>query len=218
MLTEEEKKKFIEAYKKTGCVFSTSCGEACVNALAVQRARVSDELFNEALEQLKAEKDADLQSAIIEASVDAELANPTKEEEKQIYDFITNFADNNWNIAATAKKIGIKPSLVRKWRKNYPEFDEAIQELKEDEIDYVESRLFDFIGKDNKIGAICTMFYLKTQGQSRGYIETRKVESTVREIKDKRSIDAIYEAAKKIGIAPNKVIDINPTEQIPEKT
>ncbi len=217
MLSIEEKKDFIKSYKKNKCVFSTACRETNLNPTDIQKERVEDPLFNEALTQMSTERDSNLQGAIIQAGIDSEneVLNPTEEEERQIYEFLKNFRENKWNIAKTAESVGIKPSTVRKWRKKYQEFDETIKQLKEDEIDYVEDRLFDFIEKDNKMGAVCTMFYLKTQGQDRGWVETRKVDTTVREIKDRRAIDAILAAAKKIGIQ-QEAIDVTPVEDQPQ--
>ena len=73
------------------------------------------------------------------------------------------------NITAACMKAGIKSrNTVYEWmKKEY--FKEAVDAINEASIDYVESKLMTAIQQDN-ITAI--IFYLKTKGKKRGYIES----------------------------------------------
>ena len=73
------------------------------------------------------------------------------------------------NITAACMKAGIKSrNTVYEWMKK-EDFKAAVDAINEASIDYVESKLMTAIQQDN-ITAI--IFYLKTKGKKRGYVET----------------------------------------------
>ena len=86
-------------------------------------------------------------------------------------------------LAAYGKSLGVmKPAcemtnMCRKtiweWRKKYPEFDEACHECEETAVDFVETKLYKLI---NDGAEASTIFYLKTKGRKRGYVEKHDID------------------------------------------
>lgn len=86
-------------------------------------------------------------------------------------------------LAAYEKSLGVmKPAcemtnMCRKtiweWRKKYPEFDEACHECEETAVDFVETKLYKLI---NDGAEASTIFYLKTKGRKRGYVEKHDID------------------------------------------
>jgi hypothetical protein len=86
-------------------------------------------------------------------------------------------------IAALKSHLGIVESacnavgVSRNWHhenmRSDPDYKAAVDELKEVALDFVESRLFKNI---NSGDVTSTIFYLKTKGKSRGYIERQEIE------------------------------------------
>lgn len=57
------------------------------------------------------------------------------------------------------------------WMKTDPKFKEEVDEIADVALDFAESKLFQAMKKES-IGAVtATIFYLKTKGKKRGYIE-----------------------------------------------
>ena len=74
-------------------------------------------------------------------------------------------------VMAASKKTGISRATHYHWYKTDPEYKSNIDDIKEDAIDFVESSLFEQI-KDGNTTA--TIFYLKTIGKERGYVERQE--------------------------------------------
>lgn len=77
------------------------------------------------------------------------------------------------NVAGACAKIKVSRQTYYNWMKN-PEFAEAVEEVNESNLDYAESKLLSLIRQENPTAII---FYLKTKGKKRGYIE--RVENEV---------------------------------------
>lgn len=92
--------------------------------------------------------------------------------EKKKMDFLEAFSNKANNVSLTCKSIGIRRSTFYKWLKEDEEFKEDILEMDEGDIDMAESALKRQI-KDGNITAI--IFYLKTKGKSRGYVERQEL-------------------------------------------
>lgn len=75
-------------------------------------------------------------------------------------------------VHPACKQAGLSRTQFYQWKKDDPEFAKAVKEIKEVAIDFAESKLHQQI-KDNNTTA--TIFFLKTQGKNRGYIETSEV-------------------------------------------
>jgi len=73
------------------------------------------------------------------------------------------------SVTATEKLTGIHRNNYYLWREVDDEFRVACDEIRDIAIDYVEGKLMKHIKQDNLTAII---FYLKTQGKSRGYVET----------------------------------------------
>ncbi len=72
-------------------------------------------------------------------------------------------------VTPACKIIGINRSTYYDWYHDDPAFKSQADDISEIAIDFAESKLHKMIGKDN-IQAI--IFYLRTKGKMRGYIET----------------------------------------------
>jgi hypothetical protein len=74
-------------------------------------------------------------------------------------------------VAVACKEVGICRQTHYDWYKNDPEYKTAVDDISEDAIDFAESMLYRQIeAKDTT----ATIFYLKTKGKSRGYIERQE--------------------------------------------
>lgn len=74
--------------------------------------------------------------------------------------------------ALAAERLGCSVSTLYNYAERYPAVRRALRHQKEKRIDLVEAKLWAAIHEGN-ISA--TIFYLKTQGKSRGYIERQEV-------------------------------------------
>ena len=82
--------------------------------------------------------------------------------------FLKLFHNKGSNIAATCEAIGVHRNSYYYWMDTDPEFKEAVSQVEESLIDWVESKLVKKI-EDGDVHAIT--FFLKTKGKSRGYAE-----------------------------------------------
>lgn len=80
------------------------------------------------------------------------------------------------NISAACLQCNIARRTYYRWLEDDPKFAEEVRIIEEGNIDYVESKLFEQIRHGNVTAQI---FYLKTKGRSRGYIEGYEVDSHV---------------------------------------
>jgi len=71
-------------------------------------------------------------------------------------------------VSDACKSVGISRGTYYKYLNDDSEFKQAIDEIEGVVLDYVESELFKKI-KSGDTG--CIIFYLKTKGKKRGYIE-----------------------------------------------
>jgi hypothetical protein len=74
-------------------------------------------------------------------------------------------------VSKAAEKLGCAVKTIYNYRDKHPTVAQAMQDIKEDRTDFVESRMLSRIkeGSDTMI-----IFYLKTQAKDRGYIERRE--------------------------------------------
>lgn len=76
-------------------------------------------------------------------------------------------------ISTACKSISMPRSTFYNWMNADPEFKDAVEELQEYTLDVVESELHKQIKKGDTTAII---FYLKTKGKKRGYIERQEVD------------------------------------------
>ncbi len=74
---------------------------------------------------------------------------------------------NFGNVTLTCDAIGISRFEVYKWRKDDPEFNNAVEEINEVSLDMVEGVMMKAILEDGNARLI--MFYLNSKGKKRGY-------------------------------------------------
>lgn len=80
------------------------------------------------------------------------------------------------NISATCKSLNIDRQTFYNRRKKSKSLDEALSQVEESLIDFAESKLMSAIQDDNLTAII---FYLKTKGKKRGYIEGREIDANI---------------------------------------
>lgn len=84
--------------------------------------------------------------------------------------------ERSLGIVTTACKIvGCARSTFYDYYRNDSEFREQVDELENVALDFAESQLHKQIKNEN---TTATIFYLKTKGKHRGYIERKEVEMT----------------------------------------
>lgn len=75
--------------------------------------------------------------------------------------------------SACAKCPDVSRSQFYKWKLDDPDFLAAVEDVEDIALDFVESALHRQILNDNPAS---TIFYLKTKGKRRGYIEKQQIE------------------------------------------
>lgn len=75
-------------------------------------------------------------------------------------------------VTSACKKVGIGRTTYYEYYRNDPEFKAAVDELSNVALDFAESQLHKQI-KDGSPAA--TIFYLKTKGKNRGYVERQEL-------------------------------------------
>lgn len=88
--------------------------------------------------------------------------------------FIEVFEKNACNIKQTCKKVNIDRQTYYNWMSSNSTFKKAINDCQEGLIDFAETKLMEKI-KDGDTTA--NIFFLKTKGKGRGYVE--KVEQVL---------------------------------------
>ena len=77
-------------------------------------------------------------------------------------------------IATTAcRQVGISRETHYRWMQDDPSYKQAVEDIANITLDFAESQLHKQIKDGNPTS---TIFYLKTKGKSRGYIERQEVE------------------------------------------
>lgn len=84
-------------------------------------------------------------------------------------------------VSTAAKKVGIGRTIHYKWIKEDDEYRKAVEDLENVSLDFAESKLHELINgvkMEGKKGVYqrppdtaATIFYLKTKGKERGYVE-----------------------------------------------
>lgn len=82
--------------------------------------------------------------------------------------FLKYFKEAKGIVSYACQKIGITRSCYYKWLDTDSKFKEKCEEVNEETIDIVESKLLSAIN-EGELTAI--IFYLKTKGKKRGYVE-----------------------------------------------
>ena len=92
-------------------------------------------------------------------------------------------------VTVACKQANIPRSTYYKWLKEDKEFADQVKEIENIALDFAESQLHSQI-KDGSTPA--TIFYLKTKGKKRGYVEKQELDLTsAQPVKIKVNIDGI---------------------------
>lgn len=75
-------------------------------------------------------------------------------------------------VTTACRKAGINRDTFYQWLKNDPEFKAAYEDLANVALDFAESKLHQRIAEGSDA---CTIFYLKTKGKHRGYVERTEI-------------------------------------------
>jgi hypothetical protein len=89
--------------------------------------------------------------------------------------FLEAYEKSLGNVTMACKASDVGRTTFYKWLKTDNAFKEEVDSLDERTIDFAESELLKQIKEGN---TTATIFYLKTKGKRRGYIEKQEVEHT----------------------------------------
>jgi hypothetical protein len=82
-------------------------------------------------------------------------------------------------VSTACRDVGISRTTYYKYYIEDSEFSSEVDNVGDSTLDFVESKLFDLINNGN---VAATIFYMKTKGKRRGYIERQEVESNTNNI------------------------------------
>ena len=95
--------------------------------------------------------------------------NKTEQHKKAIIDAL----EKSLGVVTTAcKNVGIGRTTFYEWMKDDQEFEQEVNEIQNIALDFAESQLHKQIGEGS---TAATIFYLKTKGKKRGYIERQEI-------------------------------------------
>lgn len=92
-----------------------------------------------------------------------------KEDRKEM--FINNLKASGGIICVACESTGINRSTYYRWRESDKDFADAVDEVMEAQVDFVESKLMALINAND---TTATIFYLKTKGKKRGWSEKQQ--------------------------------------------
>ena len=81
-------------------------------------------------------------------------------------------------VTTACQKTGVSRATFYRWLKEDAEFAANVQAIQDVALDFAESKLFEQI-QDGSTAA--TIFYLKTKGKRRGYVERQELEHSAGE-------------------------------------
>tara|TARA_R110001592_G_scaffold225781_1_gene481757 strand:- start:129 stop:500 length:372 start_codon:yes stop_codon:yes gene_type:complete len=87
--------------------------------------------------------------------------------------FVVGLRNNLGNISKACDAVGISRTTYYDWIESDDLFKEDVEHIKESLLDLAECKLLENIEDNQNIAII---FYLKTKGKKRGYIEKQEVE------------------------------------------
>ena len=99
-------------------------------------------------------------------------------------------------VTTACKQVGIARSTFYDWYNNDLVFQSNVDDMKGVALDFVESKLFEQINDNIPTS---TIFYLKTQGKARGYVERQEIvnrvdiETQLQELSDQELHDRLNE-------------------------
>jgi len=95
-------------------------------------------------------------------------------------------------VSHACKEVGMNRRTFYYWKNDDPAFKSAIEEVEDESLDEIESVAQKMIIEEHN--AALTIFYLKTKGRKRGYVEKQEVEISCGDLKSLR--DTMNDVAK----------------------
>ena len=80
-------------------------------------------------------------------------------------------------VSPACEAVGIHRSTHYRWLEEDEEYRKEVESVQEFQLDFVESKLFENISKND---TTATIFYLKTRGRKRGYIEKQDIDQNIK--------------------------------------
>ena len=131
--------------------------------------------------------------------------NRTEQSKKKVVDAL----EKSLGVVTTACKIAeVSRTQFYQWLKDDEDFAKKVQEIENVTLDFVESQLHKQI-KENSTAA--TIFFLKTKGKKRGYIERQEIDHTTQGEAIGSSID-LSKLSTEVLLALEKAADENKDE------
>ena len=96
----------------------------------------------------------------------------SKKREQTAERIIKALGETQGLLTMAARKAGVSYTTVKRYATEFPSVRQAVQDAKESMLDFAEGKLYQKIKDGDNIAII---FYLKTQGKSRGYIEKTEI-------------------------------------------
>ena len=96
----------------------------------------------------------------------------SKKREETAARIIAAISESNGLLTLAAKKAGIGYSTVWRYTQDFPTVKQSVTEAKERMLDFAEGKLYEKIKSGDNAAII---FFLKTQGKKRGYVERSEV-------------------------------------------
>lgn len=76
-------------------------------------------------------------------------------------------------VTTACNAVGINRSTHYDWMRKDPEYKQAVKSIEDRTLDFAESHLHKLIKEGNPAA---TIFFLKTKGKGRGYVERQEIE------------------------------------------
>ena len=111
-------------------------------------------------------------------------------------------------VTTACKIVGIDRTTFYRYLKDDQDFAKKVQEIENVTLDFVESQLHKQI-KENSTAA--TIFFLKTKGKKRGYVERQEIDHTTQGEAINSSID-LSKLSTEVLLALEKAADENKDE------
>lgn len=100
------------------------------------------------------------------------MRKPRKKTQEKVEEVIDAYSRSMGIVSTACKKSNINRKTFYEWKAKDKDFAERLAEIDEAQIDFTESQLLKLIkGGDTT----ATIFYLKTKGKGRGYVERQEI-------------------------------------------
>lgn len=78
------------------------------------------------------------------------------------------YSKKSCNVSATCAALNVSRQTFYDWKEKYPELKKALEEADDAILDWAETKLIEQVNDGNLTALI---FFLKTKGKKRGYVE-----------------------------------------------